>query len=86
MKVGMLTGLWHIAEGATLLESLPRVARLGFRYVDLHGVFHAGGTVVERIGRCRAPGVGRQIELGADEEDRVGRHAVRLPEAIRGDV
>jgi sugar phosphate isomerase/epimerase len=42
MKVGMLTGLWYIAEGASLLGSLPRVARLGFRYVDLHGVFHAG--------------------------------------------
>ncbi len=38
----MLTGLWFIAQGATLSESLRRVAALGFRYVDLHGVFHAG--------------------------------------------
>jgi sugar phosphate isomerase/epimerase len=42
MKIGMLTGIWWIAEKATLIESLHRVAALGFRYVDLHGVFHAG--------------------------------------------
>lgn len=42
MKIGMLTGIWSIAEKATLIESLHRVAALGFRYVDLHGVFHAG--------------------------------------------
>ena len=42
MKIGILTGLWFVAEGATVLESLPRLASLGFRYVDLHGVFHAG--------------------------------------------
>jgi sugar phosphate isomerase/epimerase len=38
----MLTGLWFVAEGATLLESLRRAAALGFRYVDFQGVFHAG--------------------------------------------
>jgi sugar phosphate isomerase/epimerase len=42
MKIGMLTGLWYIAEGAPLIESLRRAAELGFRTVDLHGVFHAG--------------------------------------------
>jgi sugar phosphate isomerase/epimerase len=42
MKIGMLTGIWWIAEKATLIESLRRAAALGFRYVDLHGVFHGG--------------------------------------------
>jgi sugar phosphate isomerase/epimerase len=42
MKLGMLTGLWYVAEGASVFESLRRAAALGFRYVDLHGVFHAG--------------------------------------------
>lgn len=42
MKLGMLTGIWYIAENLSLLDSLDRVADLGFRYVDLHGVFHAG--------------------------------------------
>lgn len=42
MKIGMLTGLWYVAEKATLVESLQRTAALGFRYVDFHGVFHAG--------------------------------------------
>jgi sugar phosphate isomerase/epimerase len=42
MKIGMLTGIWWIAEKATLIESLRRAAALGFHYVDLHGVFHGG--------------------------------------------
>jgi sugar phosphate isomerase/epimerase len=42
MKIGMLTGIWWIAGQATLIESLRRAAVLGFRYVDLHGVFHGG--------------------------------------------
>jgi sugar phosphate isomerase/epimerase len=42
MKIGMLTGIWYVAEQATIIASLKRVAELGFRYVDLHGVFHAG--------------------------------------------
>lgn len=52
MKIGMLTGIWSIAEKATLIESLRRAAAFGFRYVDLHGVFHAGPThlnVQERL-------------------------------------
>ena len=42
MKIGVLTGIWYTSEGRSLLESLERAAALGFRYVDLHGVFHAG--------------------------------------------
>jgi len=42
MKIGMLTGLWYVAGEATLVGSLQRAAALGFRYVDFHGVFHAG--------------------------------------------
>src|SRR3989304_1102215 len=42
MELGVLTGLWDVSEGASVLESLRRAAGLGFRYVDLHGVFHAG--------------------------------------------
>jgi sugar phosphate isomerase/epimerase len=42
MKIGMLTGLWYVAGEATLVESLHCAAALGFHYVDLHGVFHAG--------------------------------------------
>lgn len=38
----MLTGVWFLAESATLFESLKRAAALGFHFVDLHGVFHAG--------------------------------------------
>jgi len=38
----MLTGLWSIASKATVFEALERVAALGFRTVDLHGVLHAG--------------------------------------------
>ena len=38
----MLTGIWYVAEQATIIASLNRVAELGFRYVDLHGLFHAG--------------------------------------------
>jgi sugar phosphate isomerase/epimerase len=42
MKLSMLTGLWYVASKATVFEALERVAALGFRTVDLHGVFHAG--------------------------------------------
>jgi len=52
MKIGMLTGIWWIAEKATLIESLQRAAALGFHYVDLHGVFHGGPqhlTLDERL-------------------------------------
>ena len=53
MKIGMLTGLWHIAESATVIQGLRRVAALGFHYVDLHGVFHAGPAHLDADG-CRA--------------------------------
>jgi len=42
MKIGILTGVWFVAEKATLSESLQRAASLGFRFVDIHGVFHGG--------------------------------------------
>jgi sugar phosphate isomerase/epimerase len=42
MKLGILTGIWSIGKEMTLLDSLEKAAALGFRYVDLHGVFHAG--------------------------------------------
>ena len=42
MKLGMLTGIWYIADGASVFESLDRAAALGFHYVDLHGTFNAG--------------------------------------------
>jgi len=42
MKIGMLTGIWWIAQKAPLIESLQRAAALGFHYVDIHGVFHGG--------------------------------------------
>lgn len=42
MKIGMMTGLWHVAERLGVMNSLERVSDLGFQYVDLHGVFHAG--------------------------------------------
>ena len=47
MKIGMLTGLWFVAEGATLIHSLRRAAALGFRYVDIHGVFHGGQALLK---------------------------------------
>jgi sugar phosphate isomerase/epimerase len=52
MKIGMLTGIWFLAESATLRASLQRAAALGFRYVDPHGPFHAGPahlTMDERL-------------------------------------
>jgi sugar phosphate isomerase/epimerase len=51
MKIGMLTGLWYVAESASLIDSLRRAAALGFHYVDIHGVFHGGPahlTAIER--------------------------------------
>jgi len=51
MKIGMLTGLWYVSETAKVIESLRRVAALGFHYVDLHGVFHAGPAHLSMAGR-----------------------------------
>lgn len=42
MKLGMLTGLWYVAARASVFEAMERAAALGFRTVDLHGVYHAG--------------------------------------------
>jgi sugar phosphate isomerase/epimerase len=55
MKIGMLTGIWHVAESVTLQASLERAAALGFRYVDLHGVFHAGPAHLSREQRRALP-------------------------------
>ena len=59
MKAGMLSGLWYVAEGASLIESLRRSAGLGFHYVDLHGVFHAGPRHLSRRDRIA---VRRQLD------------------------
>jgi sugar phosphate isomerase/epimerase len=37
-----MTGLWYVASGADVFEALRRAAMLGFQYVDLHGMYHAG--------------------------------------------
>lgn len=42
MKLGILTGIWYIANETGLVETLSRVSALGFQYVDLQGIFHAG--------------------------------------------
>jgi len=59
MKIGMLTGLWHVAEGASAVSSLERAAALGFQHVDLHGVFHAGPAHLTAVER---QAVGRTLE------------------------
>ncbi len=62
MKLGMLTGIWHIADGSRLLQSLSRVHALGFKYVDLHGTFHAGPKHLDRQERMEIKA--RMDELG----------------------
>jgi sugar phosphate isomerase/epimerase len=59
MKIGMLTGLWHVAERASVVASLERAAALGFHYVDLHGVFHAGPA---HLSPAERQAVGRTLE------------------------
>lgn len=54
MKIGMLTGVWFVADGATLVKSLRRAAVLGFRYVDLHGTFHGGPALLKPEERLAA--------------------------------
>ena len=65
MKIGMLTGIWYVAEAATLEASLERIAALGFRYVDLHGVFHAGPQHLSARERARVPSLLRGLGLTA---------------------
>lgn len=65
MKIGMLTGIWYIAETATLEASLERAAALGFRYVDLHGVFHAGPRHLSAEQRARVPALLKGLGLTA---------------------
>jgi len=59
MRIGMLSGLWFIAEGASAMESLKRMAALGFHDVDLSGVFHAGPRHLSQRERLA---VGRELE------------------------
>lgn len=63
MKIGMLTGIWYIAEGASLVESLRRASALGFRYVDLHGVFHGGPAHLQAAERLAVSDVMRSLGL-----------------------
>lgn len=65
MKIGMLTGIWYVAEAATLQASLERAAALGFRYVDLHGVFHAGPIHLLAEQRSQVPSMLKTLGLTA---------------------
>jgi sugar phosphate isomerase/epimerase len=53
MKIGVLTGIWFTAETADIIQSLRRAAALGFRYVDLHGVYHAGPVHLDQAQRLQ---------------------------------
>jgi sugar phosphate isomerase/epimerase len=63
MKIGMLTGVWYLAEQADVIASLRRAAALGFRYVDLHGVFHAGPAHLSLAGRLAVKAEMRALGL-----------------------
>ncbi len=36
MKLGILTGIWHLTDGTGLLKRLDRVRALGFQYMEQH--------------------------------------------------
>ena len=78
MKIGILTGIWYIADERNLIESLRRAAALGFRYVDLHGVFHGGPAHLD-------PGARRLVKDELDASGLVPRnyvlHALKNPAA-----
>jgi sugar phosphate isomerase/epimerase len=79
MRIGMLSGLWWIAEGLPVLDTLDRIAALGFHYVDLHGVFHAGPRHLTRRERRQ---VGARLERTALEPRNYVLHALHnIPEA-----
>jgi hypothetical protein len=48
MKQGILTGIWYIAESASLTDSLGRAKGQGFQYVDLQGIFHVRPEHLDR--------------------------------------
>jgi sugar phosphate isomerase/epimerase len=79
MRIGMLSGLWYVAEGASLIESLQRIASLGFHYADLHGVFHAGPR---HLSRRDHSAVGRQLaRLGLEPRNYVLHALHNIPSA-----
>ncbi len=79
MRIGMLSGLWWVAEEAPVIDSLERISALGFRHVDLHGVFHAGPRHLSKRERLA---VGSQLERLALEPRNYVLHALHnIPEA-----
>jgi len=79
MKIGMLSGLWYLAEGASLSESLERSAALGFRYVDFQGSFHAGPRHLSRRDGSAVP---QQLErLGLTPRNYVLHALHNIPSA-----
>jgi sugar phosphate isomerase/epimerase len=85
MKLGMLTGLWYLAEGASLFESLRRAAGLGFRVVDLHGVFHAGPAHLSGAERARIGGELDRLGLTARSYVLHARHNIASANAAEAD-
>jgi len=84
MKIGMLTGLWYVAETATLIESLRRVAALGFHYVDLHGVLHAGPA---HLSAAERRDVGKEMTaLGLEPRNYVLHAPTNLASASSGEM
>lgn len=80
MRLGILSGLWYIAEGASVTESLKRMAALGFHYVDLHGTFHAGPRHLSQRERLE---VGSRLErLGLEPRNYVLHPPHNIPEAV----
>ncbi len=58
MKIGIVTGLWWIAESASLVASLKRAAALGFRYVDIQGTLHGSPR---QLGAAERQAVKREL-------------------------
>jgi sugar phosphate isomerase/epimerase len=80
MRLGTLTGVWWLAEGLSAVESLERAAALGFRTVDLHGVFHAGPRHLS--GRDRRGVAARLEHLGLEARNYVLHAPHNIPEAM----
>ncbi len=84
MKIGMMTGLWYVAEGLGVLDSLERIAALNFRYVDLHGVFHAGPAHLSE--KERAALKPRLNELGLTPRNYVLHPPHNIPSATPAEL
>jgi sugar phosphate isomerase/epimerase len=79
MRIGMLSGLWWIAEELSALDSLDRMAALGFHYVDLQGSFHAGPRHLSARERIA---LGARLErLGLELRNYVLHPLHNIPEA-----